>query len=443
MKTRKAFLVMLLCLLLGTVFVGCGESNAPEVNLNDYVMVTEIGYDGYGYIDVEVDFGRLVSEYSDRLAENVDTQYFGDQTAAMAAEFAFYTYQPYALTYEERQDLSNGDTIAFAWNSNDEAIEKLRSILDVKLTCENFTHTIQALESLTEVDPFANLQIDQRGVSCCICYGYEPSVSTGYIEAQIQLKGGSTQSIPITAQDYGEKIWKNGDTLHVSLENGYNTEQLAREHGIVLARTEADITLNDFAYFPSDKPTEIFELLSQESMNTAQKAMEDFYLDYAGDIKVTYVGALLYYADEHYDTEWEHNLNNQVVLIYHIDNGIYPGGWYNYLAPDCDAYVGYAENEEGKKTKMTIGKGAVPLFANAVYRHAIVQPFVLPGEVEVAQHFVHNDLYYAGFRTLEDCIKSMEYLVITHEEDIYGNVLEKNYNHLIATDDLKQYVTEH
>lgn len=440
MRIRKILSAALFCLLCGVMFAGCG---VPEVSLNDYVTITEYGYDGYGSMEVSIDMTQLVSDYSDKLAKNLDTQYFGNQTPALAAEFAFYTYQPYALVYEEQQDLSNGDTVVFTWNTNEEAIETLRSVLDVKLTCKDFTYTVQSLTGLTEVDPFANVQIDQRGVSGCICNGYEPYVITGYIDAWVELKDGNTQHFNVLAEDYGEKVWKNGDTLHVKLEDGYDAEQLARNYGITLTRTETDITLNNFAYFPSDTPAEIFELLSQESMDAAQEAMENIYFNYAGDIKVTYMGALLYYADEHSDTEWEHNLNNQIVFIYHIDNGIYPGGWYNYLAPDCDAYVGYADNEDGTNTKMTIGKGAVPLFTNAVYRHAIVQSFVLPGEVEVAQHFVYNDLYYAGFQTLEDCIKSMEYLVITHEEDVYGNVLEKNYNHLIATDELKQYVKEY
>lgn len=439
---KKLGIFLLICLMIGTLFAGCGSLGAPEVDLNDYVVISEVGYDGYGHMDVGIDFGRLVSEYSDRLSKDMDTSVLGDQTAAAAAEFAFYTYQPYTLVYEEQKDLSNGTTVAFTWKINEEAAEKLRAVLDVKLTCADFTHTVQSLESLTQVDPFAYVQIDHRGVSGCTCYGYESYVNTGFVEASIPLKDGNTLYLSVRAEDPGDQTWKNGDTIRACLED-YDPAQLAQEYGIALSRTEAQITLNDFAYFPSDTPADIFRLLSPESIAAAQKVMESNYSMYEGDIKVTYVGALLYYADSHYDTMWEKNLNNQLVFIYHIDNGIYPGGWYNYLAPDCDAYIGFADNEAGEKTKMTVGRGYTAMFTNATCRSALIQQFVMPGQVEVAQHFVHEGLYYAGFTTLEDCLKGMEYLVITHETDVYGNPLTKNYNHLIVTDELKEFVTEY
>ena len=61
MKKGLSFLLVL-CTLMCMLFTGCGSSS---VNLNDYVVITDEGYDGYGTKSVKLDYEKLIADHED------------------------------------------------------------------------------------------------------------------------------------------------------------------------------------------------------------------------------------------------------------------------------------------------------------------------------------------------------------------------------------------
>ena len=137
------------------LLTGCGSSS---VNLNDYVVITDEGYDGYGTISVKLDYEKLIEDHEDKLTDkNIDSSIFGVKTPKLAAAFVFEAQKPYELSYEESDTLKNGDKIEFTWETNENAIETLKGILEVNIKYSKFTYTVKDLEALTEFDPFENI----------------------------------------------------------------------------------------------------------------------------------------------------------------------------------------------------------------------------------------------------------------------------------------------
>ena len=283
-KAIKFFTVFVLMMsLVCVLMIGCSKDNPtdkpagkPTVNLNDYVTVTGDGYDGYGTIHASVDYEKIVEDYSDRLADNLDAQYFGDKTPKVAAMFVFESYNPYVLAYEAPENAKNGDKVAFGWNTSESGIETLAKVLDVNFTCEGFEHEIKELKPLTEVDPFENVDIPHGGFSGIKGFPNGSYVSTDYMKTSFSVGEHSITLELITDEDTTGRTWKNGDTLHVKIDpNTVNNEELARKYGVLLSRTEADITFDNFAYYPIEEAQDVFELLGEDSKANALTAITE------------------------------------------------------------------------------------------------------------------------------------------------------------------------
>ena len=102
-------ILLVLCAIMCMLLTGCGSSS---VNLNDYVVITDEGYDGYGTISVKLDYEKLIEDHEDILTDkNIDSSIFGVKTPKLAAAFVFEAQKPYELSYEEPDTLKNGDKV--------------------------------------------------------------------------------------------------------------------------------------------------------------------------------------------------------------------------------------------------------------------------------------------------------------------------------------------
>ena len=64
-------ILLVLCAIMCMLLTGCGSSS---VNLNDYVVITDEGYDGYGTISVKLDYEKLIEDHEDKLTDkNIDS----------------------------------------------------------------------------------------------------------------------------------------------------------------------------------------------------------------------------------------------------------------------------------------------------------------------------------------------------------------------------------
>ena len=400
-KIKILAAVMSVVALCGLLFTGCSVGT-PTVNLNDYVTVTESGYEGYGSVHASIDFDKLLEDYADNLTDkSLDTQYFGNKTADLAAQFVFDQYDPYTLAYNAGNELKNGDKVEFSWNTSESGIEMLSKILEVKIKYDNFDHKMKDLKPLQEVDIFANVDVDTWGISG------QGSVSD-YPMAVVELEGVENPlhfELEVNTDRNG--ILKNGDTIEMVLEGEVDAEYYARNYGIILTRTSAEVELNSFAYYAYEKPEEVFEFLGGKGMENTLAAITEWVQVDGEERTVEFAGAIYYYQNEGNEyKDGGYNTHNQLLLIYHIDNGIVPGGWHTYLAPNNDVVIGYEQKEDGTMVKAAVLDVQKVMENNYMYYQK--ELYISFSSYEHPITFKHNDVTYVGHQTIEDCVKAYE-----------------------------------
>ena len=165
------------------------KSSTPTVNLNDYIVITEKGYDGYGTIESwTIDYEALAEKYGHRAKNSkidddgsymyvLDKENYPDWTGAYfysfgndvttaeeAAKAAFELNTPriypsnywddfYDYEVQEQWDLmSNGDVIDFVWKYDDSRLEALETIFDIDIVWnkEGYQYTMHNLEPAKE-----------------------------------------------------------------------------------------------------------------------------------------------------------------------------------------------------------------------------------------------------------------------------------------------------
>lgn len=419
-------ILIIMCTFLCTLLTGCGKST---VNLNDYVEVEDSGYNGYGSVYARLDFDKILEDFKDRLTDkNLDSSIFGDKTPMLAAMFIISEQKPFRLAYESGNEFSNGDEVEFTWNTNSNAIEALKQVLNVEFKYKKFTHKVKGLKDPVEVDPFENIRYHGA-------YGMSGCSSLGYLESVIKNPEGDGEfTLNLKYDESKNGTFSNGDTLTLSVAEE-DKEKYVRQ-GIILTRTSADVTLDVFSYYPINTPGEIFTYLSDEDKQTVIDLVKRKYQKYKGDINVEYVGAMWLYDDE-IDCKSQDGRalsNNKLVLIMHATNGLKPGGWYTYMAtgPVCTE-VSFDDN--GEKSKLTrwdyYGRHMSENFSN-ISDYYETERFAY-SKTDPSLYFEYGGLYYEGHETIKECI----------DHYINENIGKKTYDHLAASDSIKQYVTEH
>lgn len=432
MKSKKTLVIAFLMMvsLIGGVFTGCGS---PTVNLNDYVKITTSGYDGYGQLYASVDTDQLIEDYSDYLTDkSLDTQYFGNQTPALAADFVFSNYDPYELVYDAGENLKNGDKIEFTWNTSESAIETLKGILKVNIKFTNFTHTVADLEALVECDPFENVKMAYYGIS--------GSASVNEYDSVVSVSAGD-RAIEFDIDAADAKDLANGSTVHISLKDVETPEYYAEHYGISLTQTEADVVVKGLDYYPQDGTQEVFECITEKSYANALAAVKTNYEDYVGQMQYEFVGAVYYYNEGEKKADPDYSLflnqHNRLVLIYRLNNGVYPNDWYTYIAPNDNVVIRQMEQEDGKTIKTTTFSKYYTNCDDDAFLEKLgnywAEHTYLWGGPEYPTQFKYDGLRYAGHQTLEECLEAITVNLIG----------DKSYDHLVATDSLADYVTEY
>lgn len=427
-------ILLVLCSLMCILLTGCGNS---AVNLNDYVVITDEGYDEYGTISVKLDYEKLIKDYEDKLTDkNIDSSIFGVKTPELAAAFVFEAQKPYKLSYERSENLKNGDKVEFTWETNANAIETLKGILEVNIKFDKFTYTVKDLKPLTEVDPFANVNYEHSGFSG------NATILTAKTIINLEDREKLEWSFDFDKSKNG--TWKNGDTIKLSLRD-FNEARIASEYGIKITSASADVKLDSLRYFATENPKENFEYFSEKDMENVIAAVKDKYSKYKGNIEVEYIGSVLYYTDPIDFTAKDYDENNLFALVFHVTNGIEPDGWYTYMAPHESVYIYSEMDENGKVTKKTtIGSLMRYVSFPKVRGNYYTDYYSSSKPTGPAKYFIYDGLYYEGQQTIKECIESFTYYNVTNVTKLFsGQKVEKPYNHLVVTDSLKKYVKEY
>ena len=402
-QTRKFWAIALLAVVMCCGFlVGC--SGKPTVNLNDYVVMDATGYDGYGTVSASLNFSKLIEDNAEYLTDkSLDTTYFGDQTAQMAAEFIFYNNKPFVLAYTAPENAKNGDKVEFTWNTSEDGIEKLSQVLEVKFKYDNFTYEFKDLKPVKEVDPFEGFTYTFDGFSPYIRCEFEGDIYFDWHQSSLSVSVDKQFSLA------------NGETITFSIYDKYNSfGNLARNYGIVFTRESMTVKVENQDYYPVEDIKDVFSILTEEKKQELKGQIEEYQNErgiyYNGDVTATYVGAVIAYKDDY----TPYGPKNEMYVIYHLDNGELPGGYYSYIEVDNFMYD-LTTAADGTVQKNLVHKGSTNL----------------PSYYTIG--FKENRDLYIGEKTLEE-------LVAEIKEDTHENSKEYDLDKFVATESLEQYI---
>lgn len=418
-----ALAVVVLAIVLSTIL---GPQKLP---VDSTVKVKFSGVDGYGvaYLEDEWDWVKDVD------FKNKDV----DDDLLELIEYSMIFEGDIEYSLSESEGLSNGDVIKLKISVDKEDLK--RNGFKAKSITKKIT--VSGLEKVKEIDPFS------EGTVNIPVYGLSGagSVSNHSNHVTISLENGEILELELEI-DSDKKNLSNGDKVHVKISDERTNEELAQSYGLVLSKREADVEIKNLSYYPVENPKEIFDCITEDDMNRVLEAVKTKYKNYAGDLKIEYVGAVYYYTDSIDFTKSNYDDNNKLIFIYHMDNGIFPNGWYTYMSFDKGVFIEYQVDEEGKFNKVTVAgtrNGAYDGFPTTPGNYGTDYRSFGWNTEKIITSFDYEGLYYEGHKTLEGCVNAFTYYEITNDTDIYGNIIDKGYNHVIATEKLKELVKEY
>lgn len=211
MKLQKKLIVVCLAVFFCcVVFIGCGGKK--EINLNDYVSVEFSGYDGYGEATVVFDMESLEMDCEKIKFTNDNVESIYSSVADYYIDFCVF----YSLN--EKEDLSNGDTITLTWNCESGFAENNTT---GTLVNSEMTFNVSGLEVASTFDLFEGVTLEYEGISPLATV----SVTGGredinyYIERDNPIMSSSIQDV------------KNGDIITVRVNQEMTMEEMVEVYG--------------------------------------------------------------------------------------------------------------------------------------------------------------------------------------------------------------------
>ena len=195
-----------------------------------------------------------------------------------------------------------------------------------------------------------------------------------------------------------------------------------------LVPTQEPIRVTQPVPFVADCITE----LSHSKMR--QLLMDTWHLTEDPTITVTCIGTLYFYNDEWIEDSGD---NNRLIFVYHIENGIVPGGWYTYLSPNGSVVIKYVENEDGSSYYTTVSTSEFQYrdYMSYLWLECMKEYYSFIIDTDYPVSFVYNGIRYMGHTTVEDCL-------IALEENSFKE-WELEFDHMVASGQMQDYVTNY
>lgn len=226
-----------ICGLVGNPDYVAGKPNV--VDLSDYIRVSEMGFEGYGWIQFQIDYERMIMENRECAREDAIAEKIGSENTVSAANYLLGFEGPYRMVCENYGysasgtytdvggDIKNGDKIIIDWEEDTEVLDKIKTMLNIEFKNEKYTHTVKNLKPLVEQDPFERYFVELKGYN-----------GTGFASGYVYC---SRRGIGFHVISENNGALSNGDVIQVSLEPG--KESLSSDAGIIPTRLEREIVI--------------------------------------------------------------------------------------------------------------------------------------------------------------------------------------------------------
>lgn len=211
---------------------GCGKKQ-KELDMNKYVNILFIGYDGYGTIICDIDIDKIEDDYGDLLPD--------DFTRNLVR----------ACSSDKRDGLSNKDIVKVLWNQK--VMDSLSKECDkFTLKYEDMEVEVKDLKEVDKIDMFSDLKVEYSGIA--------PNVS-----ATCSSKKFPWVDFEI---DKRENL-SSGDTITVSIPESTINEEFIKKYNGVPAEMSKTFTVGDVPKY-ADKLADIPEDVMKQMDAQAQ-----------------------------------------------------------------------------------------------------------------------------------------------------------------------------
>ena len=212
----SVFSLFALCVLvIAIVLSGCSNVGKQTVDLNNYVVAIPRGYDGYGSVTFDIDYDRMIGD--------VDATRESKQSALNLT----VSLDPLVASYNESNELHNGDVVEISWKRNDRVMKELATLLDVKFTNDNFDYTVNGLAPVKDYNPFDDLVVTTNHTIS----------GNGEIKCEIHCDANDSKIIWPVSHDAENGAIKNGDVLNLTINATIDEDAFARQTGLRVTNT--------------------------------------------------------------------------------------------------------------------------------------------------------------------------------------------------------------
>lgn len=301
---------------IAALFAGC--TKRMEINFNDYVTIEDMGYDGYGSVNIQIDYQTLVNQRAQAL----------ELTAEKKQELItiFEYYQPFKPIYEESDVFKNGDKIIIKWELDSKAVKTLEEKMGVDFNTDAIEHTVSNLVSLQEYNPFEHLTINT-----------DNSISgLGSLEFVINTTINDKNVVWTVAHDGENGKLSNGDVINLKIVTEIDEDAFSRSTGYKLSMKETAYTITTLGEYASSEA--IIEAIDRPQLSILNKVMDEWVVSGLNDENPhaqyrTYENVgFIFYTNNLVEIDVNNVTPSTFVAIYHVNDGFVENGYYVFLA---------------------------------------------------------------------------------------------------------------
>lgn len=152
---------ILLVLIVIVLFFAVVKSYTPTINLDEYLILEAVGYDGYGTPKAYIDWQSLNDKYGNKLKftdansfNNYILQGVYQNPVDVLAEFT-------DVSFDRSAGLSNGDNVSYTWNVPSD----YRDYIKCNLNCSDGSFEVKGLKEVGTIDVFKGISLKFDGIA--------------------------------------------------------------------------------------------------------------------------------------------------------------------------------------------------------------------------------------------------------------------------------------
>lgn len=272
---KKVIAITAITIVALIAVVGISKSIGKTINLNDYLLFETSGYNGYGSVDVSVDWEAIEAKYGDKITyKDQNTEEYGGLMSLASPLDIMKTFV--RVNVEGNDNLSNGTEITYTWSVSPEVLEKF----SCKLKYEDGAYTIEGLTEVGTFDAFADVEMEFIGIA-----------PNG--QANINYLGEEMSYYDFDC-DKTEGL-RNGDIVTVTIDED-KIESYAKAWGKVPAEMKKEYTVDGLSSYVSKLdqiPADVLATMDQQAIDTYKAYIANDWADSSSLESFNYCGEYL------------------------------------------------------------------------------------------------------------------------------------------------------